>query len=118
MPLQEETETQRGKEQEKDQDINSRCLVLNITVYCLSVSYQSGFSGGSVVNNPPADVEDVGLIPRLATSPGEGKWQPTPVFFLGNSMNRGAWGSTLWQGHKRVGNNSVTTQEQQSYQSQ
>ena len=119
MPLREETGTQRGKEQEKDQDINSRCLVLNITVYCLSGSYQSGFSGGSVVNNPPADVEDVGLIPRLATSPGEGKWQPTPVFFLGNSMNRGAWGSTLWQGHKRVGNNSVTTQEQQqSYQSQ
>ena len=119
MPLREETGTQRGKEQEKDQDINSRCLVLNITVYCLSISYQSGFSGGSVVNNPPADVEDVGLIPGLATSPGEGKWQPTPVFFLGNSMNRGAWGSTLWQGHKRVGNNSVRTQQQQQcYQSQ
>ena len=38
MPLQEETETHRGKEQGKDQDINSRCLVFNITLYCLSVS--------------------------------------------------------------------------------
>ena len=118
MPLREETGTQRGKEQGKDQDINSRCLVLNITLYCLSVSYQSGFSGGSVVNNTPADVGDVGLIPGLATSPGEGKWQPTPVFFLGTSMNRGAWWSTLWQGHKRVGKNSVTTQQQKSHQSQ
>ena len=31
---------------------------------------------------------DVGLIPGSATSPGEGKWQPTPVLFLGNPMNR------------------------------
>ena len=63
---------------------------------------------------------DVGLIPGLATSPGEGKWQPTPVLFLGNPMNRGAWWSTLWQGHRRVGNHLVTTQrqQQQSYQSQ
>ena len=117
MPLQEETETHRGKEQGKDQDINSRCLVFNITLYCLSVSYQSGFSGGSVVNNTPTNVGDVCLIPGLAISSGEGKWQPTPVFFLGNRMNRGACWSTLWQGHKRVRNNLVTKQ-QQSYQSQ
>ena len=41
-----------------------------------------------MVNNTPANMGDVGLIPGSATSPGEGKWQPTPVLFLGNPMNR------------------------------
>ena len=31
-----------------------------------------GFPGGSVVKNPPANAEDVGLIPGLGRSPGEG----------------------------------------------
>ena len=28
---------------------------------------------------------DAGLIPRLGRYPGEGKWQPTPVFLSGKS---------------------------------
>ena len=35
-----------------------------------------------VVKNPPAnagDLRDTGSIPGLGRSPGEGKWQPTPV---------------------------------------
>ena len=31
-----------------------------------------GFSGDAEVNNPPANVGDVGLIPRLGRSPGGG----------------------------------------------
>ena len=31
-----------------------------------------GFSGGSVVKNPPASAGDLGLIPELGRSPGEG----------------------------------------------
>jgi len=27
--------------------------------------------------------------------PLERKWQPTPVFCLGNPMDRGAWGATV-----------------------
>ena len=39
----------------------------------------------SVVKNPPANAEDVGLIPELGRFPWRRKWQPTPVFFLGKS---------------------------------
>ena len=39
--------------------------------------------GGELMKNLPAnkgDTRDVGLIPGTGRSPGEGKWQPTPVF--------------------------------------
>ena len=39
--------------------------------------------GGSVVKNPPASASDVGSIPGSGRSPGEGKWQPTPVCLTG-----------------------------------
>ena len=35
-----------------------------------------GFQGGSVVKNPPANAEDVGLIPRLGRCPGGGHGNP------------------------------------------
>ena len=41
-----------------------------------------------VVKNLPAkagDERDMGLIPGLGRSPGEGNWQPTPVFLPGES---------------------------------
>ena len=39
-----------------------------------------------VVKNPPAnagDIKDVGSIPGLGRSPGEGHGNPSPVFFPG-----------------------------------
>ena len=39
-----------------------------------------GFPGGSMVKNLPANTGDPSLIPVSGRSPGEGKWQPTPVF--------------------------------------
>ena len=44
-----------------------------------------GFPGDSVVKNPPANAGDTGSIPGLGRSPGEGKGNPTPVFFPGKS---------------------------------
>ena len=47
-----------------------------------------------MVKNPPAnagDVRDVGLIPGSKRSPGRrhsSPWEPTPVFLLGNPMDR------------------------------
>ena len=41
-----------------------------------------------MVKNPPADaggIRDAGLIPGSGRSPGEGAWQPTPEFMLGES---------------------------------
>ena len=47
--------------------------------------FPGGFPGGSVVKNPPANSGDMDSIPGLRRSPGEGKWQTTPVFLPGKS---------------------------------
>ena len=39
-----------------------------------------GFPGGSVIKNLPVSAEDAGSILGSGRSPGERKWQPTPVF--------------------------------------
>ena len=54
----------------------------------------TNFPGGSVVKNLPAsarDAEDVGLIPGLGRSPGEGRGNPLQYYCLENPMDRGAW---------------------------
>ena len=43
------------------------------------MSKHQGFSGGSVVKNPPADSEDIGSIPGLGRSTGEGSGYPLQV---------------------------------------
>ena len=54
-----------------------------------------GFPGGSVVKNLPASAGDVGSIPGLGRSPGEGSDNPLQYSCLGNPMERGAWWSTV-----------------------
>ena len=57
-----------------------------------------GFPGGSVVKHPLAnagDIRDVGLIPGLCRSLGEGDGNPLQDSCLGNPMARGAWWSTV-----------------------
>ena len=54
-----------------------------------------GFSGGSVVKNPPVSAENMGLIPGSERSPGEGNGNPLQFYCLGNSMARGAWQATV-----------------------
>ena len=47
-----------------------------------------------VVRNPPAnagDIRDLGLIPGLGRSPGEGNGNPLQYSCLENSVDRGAW---------------------------
>jgi len=43
-----------------------------------------------VVNNPPANAKDMGLIPVLGKSPGEGNGNPLSYSCLGNLRDRGA----------------------------
>ena len=53
-----------------------------------------GFSGGSILKNPPVnagDVGDSGLIPALGRSPGGGNGNPLQHSCLENPMDRGAW---------------------------
>ena len=54
-----------------------------------------GFPGGSVIINPPANAGDVGLIPGLGRSPGEGNGYPLQYSYLENPMDRGIWQATV-----------------------
>ena len=52
-----------------------------------------------VVRNLPANTghsRDMGLIPGLGRFPGGGNGNPTPTFFLENSVDGGAWWATVY----------------------
>ena len=51
----------------------------------------TGFPGGSVVKNLPANAGDLGLICGSGRSPGRGHGNPLQYSCLGNPMDRGAW---------------------------
>ena len=58
-----------------------------------------------VAKNPPAnegDAGDMGSIPGLGRSLGEGNGNPLQYSFLGNPMGRGAWWATV-HGSQRAG---------------
>ena len=48
-----------------------------------------------IVKNLPVNAEDVGSIPGLGGSPGEGSGNPLQYPCLGNAMNRGVWRATV-----------------------
>ena len=54
-----------------------------------------GFSGGSVVKNPPANVGHVGLNPGSGRSPGVGNENLLQYSCLENSMDTGAQWATV-----------------------
>ena len=56
---------------------------------------KKGFSSGLVVNNPPADAGDMGLVPRSGRSRGKENGYPLLYSCLGNSMDRRAWQATV-----------------------
>ena len=55
----------------------------------------TGFPGGSVVKNLPANAGNIGSIPGLRRSPEEGSGNPFQFSCLGNPMDRGAWLDTV-----------------------
>ena len=58
-----------------------------------------------MVKNLPANAGDVGLIPELGRSLGEGNGNPLQCSYLGNPMDRGAWWATVY-GSQRVKHDS------------
>ena len=48
-----------------------------------------------MVKNLPATAGDMGLIPGLERSPGEGNGNPFQYSCLGNPTDRGAWRATV-----------------------
>ena len=54
-----------------------------------------GFPGGSAGKESACSVGDLGSIPRLGRSPGEGNDNPLQYSCLENSMDRGSWRATV-----------------------
>ena len=53
------------------------------------------FPGGSEVKASACNVGDLGSIPGLGRSPGEGKGNPLQYSCLENPMDGGAWWATV-----------------------
>ena len=53
------------------------------------------FPGSAGVKNSPANAGDLGLIPGLGRSPGEGNGNPFQNSYQENSMDRGVWWATV-----------------------
>ena len=53
------------------------------------------FPDGSDGKESTCNVRDLGSIPGLGRSPGEGHGNPLQYCYLENSMNRGAWWATV-----------------------
>ena len=54
-----------------------------------------GFSGGSAVNNLPANTGDTSSVPGSGRSPGKGNDNLLKYSCLENPMDRGAWRATV-----------------------
>ena len=61
----------------------------------------------SVGKESACNVGDLGLIPGLGRSPGEGNGNPLQYSCLENPMDRGAWWATV-HGIARVGHELLT----------
>ena len=57
--------------------------------------YVCCFPSGLLVKNPTTNAEDVGLIPGLGRSPGEGNGNPLLYSSLETPMDRGGWRATV-----------------------
>ena len=66
------------------------CLFIYIHV-CVC----TGFSGGLDGKEPACNAGDLGSIPGLGRSPGEGNGYPLQYSCLENPMDRGAWQATV-----------------------
>ena len=55
------------------------------------VTAEMGFADGSVVKNLSADAGNMGPVPGLQRSPGEGNGNPLQYSGLENPLERGAW---------------------------
>ena len=57
--------------------------------------YFLGFPGASVGRESTSNAGDLGSVPGLGRSPGEGNGNPLQYSCLENSMDRGAWRATV-----------------------
>ena len=67
----------------------------SVTLLHLLYEFSKGFPGGLAVKNLPANAGDVGSIPGLGRSPGEGNGNPLQYSCLVNPMNTGSLRATV-----------------------
>ena len=60
----------------------------------VSNRYQLGFPGVSAGKESTLNAEDLGSIPGLGRSPGQGNGYPLQYYCLENFMDRGSWQAT------------------------
>ena len=65
--------------------------------------YSMGFSGGSDGKESVCNEGDLGLMPGLGRSPGEGNGSPLQCSYLENSMDREAWRAIYPMGSQTAG---------------
>ena len=70
---------------------------------------EQGFPGGSGGKESACSVGDLGSIPGLGRSPGEGNSYPLQYTGLENSMDREAWQATVHGGHKEEDMTAIFT---------
>ena len=64
-------------------------------MYICSCILKLDFPGGPEGKESTCNAGDLGLIPGLGRSPGEGKGYPLQYSGLENPMDRGAWWATV-----------------------
>ena len=69
--------------------------VTNIFQLSLYVTVTYGFLHSSVGKDSTCNAGDLGSVPGLGRSPGEGNGNPPQYSCLENSINRGAWRATV-----------------------
>ena len=70
-------------------------MFINLKRFLTPLTIFLGFPGGSDGTVSVCNVGDLGLIPALGSSPGEGNGNPLQYSCLGNSMDGGAWWATV-----------------------
>ena len=66
-----------------------------VPLHFVPLHVERGLPGGPLIKNLPASAGDVGFIPGLGRSPGEGNGNPLQYSCLANPMDRGAWRATV-----------------------
>ena len=62
----------------------------------MGVNFRGGFPGGSDGKESTCNVGDLGSVPGLGRSPGEGNGYLLQYSCLENFMDRGAWWGVAW----------------------
>ena len=79
--------------------------------FIIKSSLQSYILGGSVSKESACNAGDGNLIPESERSPGEGKWQPTPVFLPQKCHGQRSLADYSPWGGQWVGHDWVTNQQ-------